>query len=381
MVGRWVPPALLSLTVFATASLAHAQKSVEAGPISIEGNVTIDVLSNLRGGIKEGSRTLNNVSMQVNYDGAAHGLRGIKASMGVLYNGNKFFSGDLVGDLQGVSNIETGTEALRPYEVWIAKEFGEEGSYLKLGLVDLNGTFDAPGSSALFLNASHGIVPTFAQSGLNGPSIFPTLGWAIVGEVALSANLRLRAGVFDPVPGDPLRPDRTDLIWRKDDGLLSVLEMEQQGQSWRWALGGWAYSQASGDSLAGLQSGNSGLYGTVEYTVNNTTSAFVRAGTAKSDFNAVDRYVGAGVVWTGPLEGRKEDQFGIALAHVRTAPLARFVGLSESETNLEMTYAAPIGGGFSLQGDVQYVVDPGANPDSKDALVAGVRLSWAFGGD
>jgi porin len=157
--------------------------------------------------------------------------------------------------------------------------------------------------------------------------------------------------------------------------------MEQQGQSWRWALGGWAYSQASGDSLAGLQSGNSGLYGTVEYTVNNTTSAFVRAGTAKSDFNAVDRYVGAGVVWTGPLEGRKEDQFGIALAHVRTAPLARFVGLSESETNLEMTYAAPIGGGFSLQGDVQYVVDPDANPDSKDALVAGVRLSWAFGGD
>jgi len=124
MVGRWVPPALLSLTVFATASLAHAQKSVEAGPISIEGNVTIDVLSNLRGGIKEGSRTLNNVSVQVNYDGAAHGLRGIKASMGVLYNGNKSFSGDLVGDLQGVSNIETGTEALRPYEVWIAREFG-----------------------------------------------------------------------------------------------------------------------------------------------------------------------------------------------------------------------------------------------------------------
>jgi porin len=381
MLSRWTLPALVSLAPIATASLAQAQNGAETGPISIGGNVTIDVLSNLRGGIKEGSRTLNNVSVQVNYDGAAHGLRGIKASIGVLYNGNKSFSGDLVGDLQGVSNIETGTEALRPYEVWIAKEFGEEGSYLKLGLVDLNGTFDAPGSSALFLNASHGIVPTFAQSGLNGPSIFPTLGWAIVGEVALRANLRLRAGIFDPVPGDPLRPDRTDLIWRKDDGLLSVLEIEQQGQSWRWALGGWAYSQASIDSLARFQSGNSGLYGTVEYDVNAATSAFLRAGTARSVFSAVDRYVGAGLVWTGPLEGRSEDQFGIALAHVRTAPLARFVGLSESEANLEMTYAAPIGGGFSLLGDVQYVVDPGANPDSKDALVAGVRLSWAFGGD
>ena len=381
MVSRWTLPALLLIAPVATASLAHAQNGAEAGPISIEGNVTIDVLSNLRGGIKEGSRTLNNVSVQVNYDGATHGLRGIKASIGVLYNGNKSFSGDLVGDLQGVSNIETGTEALRPYEVWIAKEFGEEGSYLKLGLVDLNGTFDAPGSSALFLNASHGIVPTFAQSGLNGPSIFPTLGWAIVGEVALRANLRLRAGIFDPVPGDPLRPDRTDLIWRKADGLLSVLEIEQQGKSWRWALGGWTYSQASIDSLARLQSGNSGLYGTVEYDVDIATSAFLRAGTAKSDFNVVDRYVGAGIVWSGPLEGRSEDQFGIALAHVRTTPVARFGGFSDSETNIEMTYAAPIGGGFSLQGDVQYVIDPGANPDSKDALVAGVSLSWAFGDD
>lgn len=108
-------PAFLSLAVFATASLAQAQNSVEAGPISIEGNVTIDVVSNLRGGIEKGSRTLNNVSMQVNYDGSSHGLRGIKASIGLLYNGHESASGDLVGDLQGVSNIETGTEALRPY--------------------------------------------------------------------------------------------------------------------------------------------------------------------------------------------------------------------------------------------------------------------------
>lgn len=381
MVGRWLPPTLLSLIPLVIATSVQAQQSPDAGPISIEGNVTIDVLSNLRGGIKEGTRTLNNVSVQVNYDGAAHGLRGIKASIGALYNGNKSFSGDLVGDLQGVSNIETGTEALRPYEVWIAKEFGEEGSYLKVGLVDLNGTFDVPGSSALFLNASHGIVPTFAQSGLNGPSIFPTLGWALVGEVALNPNLKLRAGVFDPVPGDPLKPDRTDLIWHKDDGVLSVLEIEQQGKAWRWALGGWAYSQASIDSLARFQSGNSGLYGTVEYYLDNATSAFLRAGTAKADFSAVDRYVGAGLVWTGPLEGRTEDQFGIALAHVRTTPIARLVGLSNAETTIEMTYAAPIVGGFSLQGDVQYVVDPGNDQSTKDALVAGLRLSWAFGGD
>ncbi|MCA3697540.1 carbohydrate porin [Aquidulcibacter sp.] len=381
MMARWFLSAVLALAPMATASSALAEDGSDAKSLSIEGNVTIDVFSNLRGGIKKGSRTLDNVSVQVNYDGAAHGLRGIKASIGALYNGKKAFSGDLVGDLQGISNIETGTEALRPYEVWVAKEFDESGSYLKLGLIDLNGTFDAPGASSLFINPSHGIVPSFAQSGLNGPSIFPTLGWAVVGEAALGAGFKLRAGVFDPVPGDPLRPDRTDLRWRKDDGLLSVLEVEQQAESWRWALGGWAYSQASSDSLARLQNGNSGFYGTVEYHLDPATTTFFRAGTAKSDLNAVDRYVGAGVVWEGPLESRPEDQFGMALAHVRTTPLARFVGLSKAETNFEMTYAAAIGGGFSLQGDVQYVLDPGVDTTTKDALVAGLRLIWEFGAD
>jgi porin len=160
-----------------------------------------------------------------------------------------------------------------------------------------------------------------------------------------------------------------------------VLEIEQLGKSWRWALGGWAYSQSSGNSLADEQDGNSGLYGTVEYFVNDATSAFLRAGTAKSDFNAVDRYLGAGIVWSGPLKGRSEDQFGIAVAHARTTPAARFLGFSESETNLEMTYAAPIRNGFSLQGNVQYVINPGIDQSTKDALVAGLRLSWAFGGD
>ncbi len=233
MRARWFLQVAVALIPIAATSRALAQDAEAAKAFSLTGNVTIDVFSNLRGGIKEGSRTLDNVAIQVNYDGAAHGLRGIKASVGALYNGKEAFSGDLVGDLQGISNIETGTEALRPYEVWIAKEFDDSGSYLKLGLIDLNGTFDAPGASSLFVNPSHGIVPSFSQTGLNGPSIFPTLGWAVVGEAALGAGFRLRAGVFDPVPGDPLRPDHTDLRWRKDDGLLSVLEVEQQAESWR----------------------------------------------------------------------------------------------------------------------------------------------------
>lgn len=374
-------PLALCLLACLPISPAFAQTSPDVPAWSVQGNVTVDLFSNLRGGIKKGSRTMENVAVQVNYDGTAHGLRGIKASIGALYNGDRSFSVDLVGDLQGISNIETGTEALRPCEVWISKEFGEEGSYLKLGLIDLNGTFDTPGVSGLFINPSHGIVPSFSQSGLNGPSIFPTLGLAVVGEAALGGGLKVRAGVFDPVPGEPLRPKRTDLRWDKDDGILGVLEVEQSGESWRWALGGWTYSQTSADSLASLQDSNSGFYGNVDYYLTQSTSAFLRAGTAKKDFNVLDRYVGAGFVWAGPFASRVEDEFGFAIAHGRTTPLARDFGLAKTETNFEVTYAAPLGNGFIVQGDVQYVLNPATDDTTKDAWVAGLRLTWEFGPD
>lgn len=364
-----------------SAHAAWAQDASDQSAWSAEGNVTLDLMANLDGGVKTGTRVLDNALVQFNYDGAAHGLSGVTATIGALYNGNQSVSGDLVGDLQGISNIETGTQALRPYEVWIAKEFGDGGPSLKAGLIDLNGAFDAPGVSALFLNPSHGIVPSFSQSGANGPSIFPTLGLAVVGQASLGEGLTVRAGVFDPVPGNPDKPARTDLRWRTDDGALGVVEVEHASDTTRFALGGWTYTNAAAGSPARDQGGNAGLYGTVEFNPEGPVGVFVRAGTADPDRNDVSSYVGAGVVWTGPFAARKDDQFGIALAHVNTSKPARAAGLGDSETNIELTWAAPITGGFAVQGDLQYVINPGPDAALGNALVAGVRLSWSFGGE
>lgn len=367
--------------VVAFCQSATAQEASNPAAWSAEGNLTLDVMANLDGGLKTGSRVLDNALVQFNYDGAVHGLSGVTATIGALYNGNQSVSGDLVGDLQGISNIETGTQALRPYEVWIAKAFGDGETSLKAGLIDLNGNFDAPGVSTLFLNSSHGIIPSFSQSGANGPSIFPTLGLALVGEASLSEGLNVRAGVFDPVPGDPDKPTRTDTRWRSDDGALGVIEVERATDAVRFALGGWTYSNATAGSLAREQNSNSGLYGTVEFNPKGPISAFLRAGTADPDRNDVSSYLGGGVVWTGPFPARKDDQFGVAMAHVTTSKPARAAGLSDSETNIELTWAAPITGGFAVQGNLQYVMNPGADTVLSNAIVTGLRLSWSFGGN
>jgi porin len=361
------------------ASAVHAQEAPKTW--SYSGNYTADIMGVVSGGLDQDVRYLDNFGFQLNYDGTAHGLKGITATVGLLYN-NKASISELSADAQGISNIETGTAALRPYEVWIAKTWGEDAAMFKAGLIDLNGTFDAPGASGLFLNPSHGINPTFAQTGANGPSIFPTLGLAVVGQMKLSDGLTIRAGAFDAVPGDPDQPAKTDLAWRESDGALLVGEAEFSAGKARFVAGAWGYTEPS-EALSFFDEAKSniGIYGTAEYAMSDAVSYFVRAGHTDKSLNFVENYLAAGAVWTGPFAARKEDQFGVAIAHARISPkIVEFGITKEAESNIEFTYAAPLSDNLTLQGDVQYVHNPAGGFLADNAVVVGMRVKFGFGG-
>jgi porin len=348
---------------------------------SYSGNYTADIIGVVSGGVDQDVRYLDNFSLQLNYDGSAHGLNGITATVGLLYN-NKASVSELSADAQGISNIETGTAALRPYEVWIAKTWGEDAAMLKAGLIDLNGTFDAPGTSGLFLNPSHGINPAFSQTGANGPSIFPTIGLAVVGQMKLAEGLSIRAGAFDAVPGDPERPEKTDLSWRKSDGALLVGEAEFTYSKTRFVAGVWGYTEpTSALSFFDDSKSNIGVYGTAEYAMSDAVSYFVRAGHTDKSLNFIENYLAVGAVWTGPFAARKEDQFGVAIAHARISPkIVEFGITEEAETNIEFTYAAPLSENLTLQGDFQYVHNPAGGFFADNAVVVGMRVKFGFGG-
>jgi porin len=367
--------ATLSITMISTADAQEVTK-----PWSYSGNYTADIIGVVSGGLDRDVRYIDNFGFQLNYDGSAHGLHGLSASFGILYN-NLASINELTGDAQGISNIETGVAALRPYENWIAKTWGENAAMLKVGLIDLNANFDAPGTSALFLNPSHGINASFAQTGENGPSIFPTLGLAVMAEAKLSSTMTIRGGGFDAVPGDPDKPERTDLAWRQSDGALLVGEVEFEAGRTRFVAGSWGYTKPS-DALfmSDRQARNWGLYGTGEFKVNDAVSYFVRAGHAAQKLNPVANYFAAGAVWTGPVSSRNDDQLGIASAHARFSDTIVSRALSkEAETNVELTYAAPLNDAITLQGDIQYVVTPNGDASIDNALVVGMRLKFGFG--
>ncbi len=93
--------------------------------------------------------------------------------------GGDDISGDFIGDIHGVNNIEA-PDAWHLYEFWSEFNFGgRANTSLRMGLLDLNADFDAPVTSALFVGPVHGIGTEFAQTGSNGPAIFPVTGLGI----------------------------------------------------------------------------------------------------------------------------------------------------------------------------------------------------------
>lgn len=110
-------------------------------PLLLQATYTGEVMSNVSGGIKRGSRYLDNLDIVAEADlEAIAGWKGASAHVYGLYNNGKSFS-DLAGDAQTASNIETGVQAFRLYEAWIEQKFA--GGSLKVGLYDLNSEFDA----------------------------------------------------------------------------------------------------------------------------------------------------------------------------------------------------------------------------------------------
>lgn len=104
-----------------------------------------------------------------------------------------------------MSDIETGAGAARLYEAWIDKRSADGSASVRFGLYDLNSEFDTTEAGALSLLSSHGIGPDFAQSGRNGPSIFPVTSLALRGECDLGDRWLVRTGLLrrgrDDKPG------------------------------------------------------------------------------------------------------------------------------------------------------------------------------------
>lgn len=345
-----------------------------------------DILGNVRGGMKRGARLLDRADFTAAFQGDDHGVPGFSVFLDAQVTDATNFSSALVGDAQTISNID-GPAGGRLVSAWVSKDFDGIGG-LKAGVVDLNTEFDVQSTAALFLNSAFGIGPDFSQSGLNGPSIFPSTGLGLVGWWLPGGHWQLKAGVFEGTPGNAMHPGRTNFSFDQDEGALVVAEARNHlTPDTLVGVGSWRYT-ASFDAIdpaRGRLSGNAGYYAIADallYAAPEGDKAglrgWLRIGFADDRFNAIGTTVNGGLVYTAPF-GREADQIGVSFAHARFGDAARLSApLEPAETAFEATYSLNLNSHLTLQPDIQYVMSPSGDAMIEDALVLGSRVvaSW-----
>jgi porin len=362
-------------------------------PLRIEAAYTGEGWRNVSGGARRDGTYLENIDLIATLDAErAFGWSGTTFLVSGLHNNDPTLSDRIVGDIQTVSNIDT-DGATRLYEAWVERAF--DGGAVKVGLIDLNSEVDVNETGALFINSSHGIGPDFSQVGENGPSIFPITGLGVVMRWDYSERVQARLAAFEGTAGDPDRPHRTAIDLDGGEGALVAGEVTlRPTEASRYLLGAWrntGYSTDFTDEEMRRRTESLGVYGLAEGRLiergEHSLSAFTRVGFADSDVHQISRYIGAGLVWAGPLLASAEfdEQLGLSVANIENGrPFLRAQAeagstLERHETAIELTYRVQALSWLALQPDLQYIINPGTDPELEDAWVVGLRfeLLWS----
>jgi len=405
------------------------QRNMDDHGILLETVNTVDVLSNVSGGINQKTAAVGDLDLLLTVDTEKlfSGWQG-----GTLFVYGLGLYGDNpskhVGDIQAVDNIAA-PNTWKLFEAWYQQNLFEHFSLLA-GLYDVTSEFDVMvSSSELFLNGSFGTGAEFGASGQNGPSTFPTTSLGIRGQAIVTDNLMIRAVLADGVPGDPDDVHGTHIQLSKDDGLFGNMEFayyqfspeeeldHQRGilqdkprrltfrrvgrsapleYEAKAAIGFWGYT-TSLDHLSKIDSsgepvtrhGTYGMYGLAEYDVyhekddtEQELTIFARAGMADPRVNRFSQYYGGGLVYTGLFPGRNFDQTGIGAAaavngkYYKRSQRKEGQSVEDAEITLEVTHSIFVNSNLFIQPDVQYVINPDTVPGRKNALVLGVRLEF-----
>lgn len=361
---------LSAMSVHAADDLAGTLAALEEKGITLEASYIFEYADNLSGGAIQDSTYQDNFLAGVGLDGEKFGMPGASFYFNLLgNNGHNPSPSTMVGDAQGVSNIEA-PDKWQINEAWYEQAIGESFS-IKLGHYDLNSEFDAIDTAGLFLNSSHGIGPDISQT---GPSIFPELFPGVRLAYSMANGRYLQAAYIDNTYVDP------------DDKMVAVEygKLSEEGKKLnRYAIGLWYYTNGVTADINGTpisETNNQGFYALYETGLSEDLNAYIRYGVADDDLNQFSSYLGLGAVYTGLFDGRAEDQLGLAVAiasnsstYKNATPTA-----TSGETNIELSYRMQVNDWFAVQPDIQYVIDPGADNGLNNATLFMLRVEAGF---
>ena len=366
---------IIGIAIGFNANLAFSEELVNGkeNPFKFNASYIGDVVSNFSGGIKTGTTYLGLANIKAGFNTeTANWWKGgrMYINIGNTHGGEP--SATLVGDFQGISNIEAGNLSFL-YELWYKQKLGK--LEMTVGLQDLNADFATNESGSIFTNSSFGIQSSIADN--VAPPIFPLTALGANVKWSISDTFLWEAAIFDGTPDDfETNPYNTEWKLSKNQGFLTVTELQVKksliiGKIGNYKFG--VYYHQHNDTIA-VEQKNGGFYFTGDQQITSKLFVFSQVGISPKEMNKNNRYFSIGLNCKGPFDKRPNDQVGIAIAYAGIDGNA--VG---SETAIEMTYQFEVTKNIYLRPDIQYIINPaGTETKLKNALVGFLRFGIEF---
>ena len=354
------------------------QSMVDHG-ITLELTYTGENFYNASGGIKQGYTYLGNLdtTLDINF----MDLISWKGAELFIYGlgGHGGSPTEFAGDMQASSNIETGMDYYKLYEIWFQQSLLDDKISFLMGLHDLNSEFYVNDPAGLFFNSSLGIGADLSQTGVNGPSIFPSAALAARLKVQPIEGLYLMGGAYNAIAGNPDFPEKTYADFKFKSGILGISEAGyyKEGET-KIAFGGWGYSVKEPSVKNGKSTQPYGAYLLADKTIAQNYSFFFRGGIANKELYSIEYNLSTGIVISGAIFSRENDQFGLASTSIIAPAYLSQIGMDTHETSIELTYRLQITPWLAFQPDIQYIINPGMNSATSDALATSIRGELLF---
>jgi porin len=391
--------------------------------MSLDVQTTNDLLGNPTGGRAQGVTDVGETEMRLGVDlQKAVGLQGGLFNVSALQHYGAGLSARDIDNLNIVSSVE----ALRStylYELWYQQSVLNGAVDLRVGQLGADQEFLITQYGGWFVNSAFGW-PTLPSVDL--PSGGPAAPLATPGlrlRVRPSEPLTLLVAAFNGDPagpglGNPQRRDATGALFRVNDGVFAIAELQYAinrdvGAPMTLKVGGWFHDKASPNQFFAndgltvvppVAQGSSiaqedwSAYGVLDAMLlpglggKGGLATFARISGAPPARNEVSAELAGGLVYESPF-GRDKDQVGFGFSAVRvdqalgaTGALASEYRFHGCETVFELSYQAQLKPWLQVQPDLQYVLTPGGGiPDPNmpgrqigSALVFGVRTIVTF---
>jgi porin len=356
--------------------------------LSFNGSLKLDASAVFSGGVRHGRishRALLDFNMGLDFE-KAFGWKG--GSVFVDFQSTDVHGGSRdVGDIQGISNLDTGINVHQVAELWLQQVCADGVLRFKVGKIDAATEFGFVNGGKEFVtsapawNLSNAYLPTYPNPAVGAVAfVYPTKQWYI------------GAGFFDGSLATGVQTGRNGprSLWRGSEFYV----IAETGYSWacpagdgRAAIGVW-HNSAPFTTLTGrIERGTTGGYALIDQQLIKRDEAkesdpnglfmWGHFGIGDDEVSSYKWVATGGLVLKGTFAGRESDQAGVMVSYAGLSDSAGAT-FKRDEVALEGFYKFAVTPFASVKPFLGYVVNPSGSTTTKDALFGGVRFELTF---